>query len=131
MSRKDAPNRHAAGNYSSDVIAAMPLDQLRELSDLQLSERELADVIAAIHCGGAQVTESQADGWVYNDSEAYLCPLCQLDEQLSAAQCFACQEGTSSESVQQQGQLIAQWVSWYRQYRLWAASCQRIQPHDN
>lgn len=103
----------------------MPLAQLRELSDLQLSERELADVIAAIHSGGAQIPEIEAASSGRNDAEAHQCPLCRQDQQFSSAQCFACQACTPTDSIQKQGHLIAQWVSWYRHYKVWESSCQQ------
>lgn len=107
----------------------MPLAQLRELSDLQLSERELADVIAAIHSGGAQVLESQTETSVHTNAEVYQCPLCRQDEHFSSAQCFVCHSDTPTDTVEKQGQLIAQWVSWYKQYKVWASSCQQGQAH--
>lgn len=124
MSRKSTPHRQAAGTYSSDEIAAMPLEQLRELSDLQLSERELADVIAAIHGGGAQSMDDKLNCIDYNDAEAYQCPLCQQDGQVVSARCLACKDGSSTRDVQQQAHLLDQWVNWYKQYKVWAASCQ-------
>ncbi|KAL3130474.1 hypothetical protein ABBQ38_008293 [Trebouxia sp. C0009 RCD-2024] len=105
MLHRSTAKRQTPGSYSSDEIARMPLAQLRELSDLQLSERELADVIAAIHSGGAQ------------------------DEHFSSAQCFVCHSDTPTDTVEKQGQLIAQWVSWYKQYKVWASSCQQGQAH--
>lgn len=107
----------------------MPLAQLRELSDLQLSERELADVIAAIHSGGAQTFDSQTETSVHTTAEVYQCPLCRQDEHCSSAQCFVCQSDTQTDSAQKQGQLIAHWVSWYNQYKVWASSCQQAQAH--
>ena len=124
MSRKSTPYRQAAGSYSSEEIAAMPLERLRELSDLQLSERELADVIAAIHGGGAQSVDDQADRIDYIDAEVYQCPLCQQDGQV---QCFACDEGSSTHDAQKQAHILDQWVSWYKEYKMWAASCQHSQ----
>ena len=54
MFRNTATNAWQGGDvHTSEDIAAMSLEQLREVSDLQLSERELADVIQAIHTGGA------------------------------------------------------------------------------
>ena len=129
MLRRNTTHRQAAGSYySSDEIAKMPLAQLRELSDLQLSERELADVIAAIHSGGPQILENQTTH-VHPDAEVHQCPLCQPDEHFSSAQCFVCDSDAPTDSVQKQGQLIAQWVSWYREYKVWASACQQAQAH--
>ena len=129
MSRKSSPYRQVAGSYSSDEIAAMPLQQLREICDLQLSERELADVIAAIHSGGAQNIDDQADCTYTNDAEVYQCPLCQQVGQVVSAQCLACTEGSSKFDAQKQAHVLDQWVSWYKQYKAWAATRQHTQDH--
>ena len=126
MSRKSTPQSHrqAADNYSSQEIAAMPLAQLRELSDLQLSERELADVIAAIHSGGAQNIDDQADYVECSDTEVYQCPLCQQAGQGLSARCLACDEGSSTNNAQKMAHVLDQWVSWYKEHKAWAESCQ-------
>lgn len=129
MSRKSTPHRQAAGTYSSQEIAAMPLAQLRELSDLQLSERELADVIAAIHSGGAQNIDDQADCVEYKDAEVYQCPLCQQDGQVLSAGCLACNEGSFTHNAQKMAHVVDQWVGWYKEYKAWAECCQHTQDY--
>ena len=131
MLRKSTTNRQVAGSYSSDEIAAMPLGQLRELSDLQLSERELADVIAAIHGGGAQDMDDKAYCVDYNVAEDYKCPLCQQDGQVLSARCLACKNGSSTRDAQEQAHLLDQWVKWYKQYKVWVASCQNNKDYAN
>lgn len=125
LTGNNMPNGQASGAYSSDEIAAMPLEQLRELSDLQLSERELADVIAAIHGGGAQSIDHQGDYVINNDAEAFYCPLCPQDGLLVPTGCFACIEGASTHDLQKQAHLLDQWVNWYKQYKNWQQIAQK------
>ena len=106
----------------------MPLDQLRELSDLQLSERELADVIEAIHNGGAGVDGDAADFGGQSELEADRCLLCKQDEQPTSTLCLACKGSSTQEDVKLQIRLFAQWAEWYKQYKFWAASYQQSQP---
>ena len=124
MSRYSAPHRQAVGGFSSAAIAAMPLDQLRELSDLQLSERELADVIAAIHTGGAHVEDMTAALHGCEDETAQ-CVLCQQEEHLTSTHCLACKGSADVSDIASQIQLLAEWAEWYRQYKVWATSHQR------
>ena len=99
----------------------MSLDQLRELSDLQLSERELADVIQAIHTGGAGVAEDETEPLLQPDLPQRQCLLCQPAQQAQPAQCFVCQGGSSVEEVKLQIQQLQSWLDWYRMYQLWAS----------
>ena len=128
MLRKSLPHRQISSSYSSVAIAAMPLDQLRELSDLQLSERELADVIEAIHNGGGGFDEDAGETSGQSDLEADRCLLCKQDEQLTSPPCLACQGCGTQEDVKSQTRVFAQWAEWYRQYKLWASSQQQNQP---
>ncbi len=123
MSRTGGFNgKKSTSIYGSQEIAAMSLDQLRQLSDLQLSERELADVIQAIHTGGSQRPEEGPDSDPHFASEQDPCLLCQQVQQFGPEHCLACQGSGSPEQTVIQMQHFASWVEWYQQYKLWAAS---------
>jgi len=116
----------------------MSLEQLRELSDLQLSERELADVIQAIHTGGAENAEREAGPLLQPDLPEQQCLLCQATQQAQPAQCLVCQGGSSVEDVKLQIQQLQSWLDWYRMYRLWAShrtggleGCQAVSAEAN
>lgn len=108
--------------YTPQDIAAMSLDQLRELSDLQLSERELADVIEAIHTGGAEIAEDETESPLQPALPQHQCLLCQPAQQAKPAQCLVCQGGISVEDVKLQIQQLQSWLDWYRKYQLWAGN---------
>lgn len=117
MFRNTAKNARMQGGdvHTPEDIAAMSLGQLRELSDLQLSERELADVIQAIHTGGAG---DEMNVPCSPDSQTQ-CSLChQVDEK----QCLACQGGGTRDDVMVQIQQFHIWLDWFRKYQLWANS---------
>ncbi len=103
----------------------MSLHQLRELSDLQLSERELADVIQAIHTGGAGNVDNEAEPLLQPDLPQHQCLLCQPAQQAQPAQCLVCQGGSSVEEVKLQIQQLQSWLDWYRIYQLWASNRSR------
>ena len=107
----------------------MSLDQLRELSDLQLSERELADVIEAIHNGGAE--QGPADITAETQSEPVDCLLCKhmlYNEHNASAQCVMCNNSVVKHDVQSQLQTLVRWTEWYQQYMQWARSWHQAQP---
>ena len=104
--------------YTSEEIAAMSLDQLRQLSDLQLSERELADVIQAIHTGGAG---DQMNVPPSPDSQTQ-CSLCQQAQQVDQVHCLACRGGGTPDDVTVQIEQFQSWLDWFRRYQLWANS---------
>ena len=106
--------------YSRDDIAAMSLDQLRHLSDLQLSERELADVIEAIHIGGARNECDNRNETSLQPADEQQCALCQTVEGVDREHCLICRGGGNSLEVQDQLQYFAQWLEWYSQYKQWA-----------
>ncbi len=136
MSRNVAANgRKDSHVYTSQDIAAMSLDQLRELSDLQLSERELADVIQAIHAGGAGNAELETGPLLQLDLPEQQCLLCQ---QAQPAQCLVCQGGSSVEDIKSQIQQLQSWLDWNRIYQLWASQrtgglegCQAVSAEAN
>jgi len=126
MSRNLAANgRKDSHVYTPQDLAAMSLDQLRELSDLQLSERELADVIQAIHTGGAGNVDNEAEPLLQPDLPQHQCLLCQPAQQAQPAQCLVCQGGSSVEEVKLQIQQLQSWLDWYRIYQLWASNRSR------
>lgn len=116
MFRNTAKNARQGGDvHTSQDIAAMSLEQLRTMSDLQLSERELADVIQAIHTGGV---EDEVNVPPPPDSQTQ-CSLCQ---QVDEKQCLACQGGGSCDDVRMQIQQFHSWLDWFRKYQLWENS---------
>lgn len=106
----------------------MSQDQLRQLSDLQLSERELADVIEAIHTGNTDADVQHGDSSNSNAGPhpEQQCVLCQAVEPVSREDCMICQGGGSSAQVQQQLQRFADWVLWYKQNQHWASQHQHL-----
>ena len=125
--------RSSTSNYGSEQIAAMSLDQLRQLSDLQLSDRELADVIQAIHTGGADSAESHTAFKAHFTSDKQQCVVCQQVQQVDPEQCLACQGGGTIHQVEDQIQHFNTWVRWYQDYyQPWAAvHSQHLGPHAN
>ena len=94
----------------------MPQGQLRQLSDLQLSERELADVIEAIHTGGAEDEPEQDNTSTESAAEEH-CVLCQATERTSRSNCVICQGGGDAEQVREQLRRFADWLSWFKQHK--------------
>lgn len=123
MSRNsEVRGRSSTSKYASEQIAAMSLDQLRQLSDLQLSDRELADVIQAIHTGGADSTEGHTASKAHLASDKQQCVICQQVQQVDPEQCLACQGGGTIQQVEDQIQHFTTWVRWYQDcYQPWAA----------
>ena len=113
-----ANGQNTRNGYSSVEIATMSLEQLRLVSDLQLSDRELADVIQAIHTGGNDGVDVETEDAAQPDLRQE-CLMCQQAGQVGSEQCLACCGGGTPEEVHD---LLLQWAEWYKQYQKWAAT---------
>ena len=103
----------------------MSLEELRAISDIDMSDKDLAEVIQAIHAGGAQSDpasdrSSAATAGAYSPAQqattscaqddAQLCAWCQQTSEVPYDQCVLCKETVSSEILQ----VIADWLRWQR-----------------
>lgn len=118
--------RSMAARGPSKKISEMTLHELREISDIELTDKDLAEVIQAIHAGGAEAEPSYAaepslDQAALSPAAQQKpsdCLLCQHTVIVPCKDCTICQ---SSGSTAQNTHLpaVAEWLHWQRQLLNW------------
>lgn len=114
-------------------ISQMSLTELRAISDIDMSDKDLAEVIQAIHAGGAQPdTTDDYDSIIAEEAPSaataciqpstQLCAWCQQASEVSCSECVLCQTPVSNKTLQS----IADWLDWQRRFGVWVA---QHQPH--
>ena len=108
----------------------MSLEELRAISDIDMSDKDLAEVIQAIHAGGAQSdsaadinsattagayssAQQATDAWAQDN--AHDCALCQHISEAPCTQCVLCTNTASNETLQ----AIADWLKWQHCFCDW------------
>lgn len=118
-------SRKSGANERLKAISEMTLEELRAISDIDMTDRDLAEVIQAIHAGGAQLEDgcnlnsnSAEDPLLSNawpQTSAQPCGLCAQTLEVPCSQCVLCQASVSNQTLQS----IAAWLSWQQQYCSW------------
>ena len=103
----------------------MSLPELRQISDLDLTDKDLAEVIQAIHADGAVSLHETSDAVEHTTQAAQHtappCLICQQTMEVSCKDCVLChhqdQEGLKAHSPDLQA--VANWLQWQRQFLDW------------
>ena len=117
------------GALGTKPISQMSMDELRAISDLDLTDKDLAEVIQAIHAGGAQselmdelgsntAEDSQSPPQQPASTPEYSpqrCTMCKQTSLVPCSECVLCQGPVSTETLQ----AIAEWLKWQHKYCEW------------
>lgn len=105
------------------------MDELRAISDLDMTDKDLAEVIQAIHAGGAQpeLLDELSSNTAQDSQSApqqpastpeyspHRCTMCEQTSLVPCSECVLCQGPVSTETLQ----AIAEWLKWQHKYCKW------------